>query len=409
MFKNKIIVTSTTVLLLTILCSCTLLNNPKPKNNFGSDAKFLQKHTDAIVLSNKSGDSQVIVVPQYQGRVMTSTAQGNEGMSFGWINYKLISSEKLVKHMNAFGGEDRFWMGPEGGQFGLYFPPKSAFDVKNWQVPAPFDTIKYPVFSKTKNSVTFKKKFHVENYSGTNFQVKVTRKVSLLTKKESEKTLDIEVPKNVKMVGYSTKNKVTNIGKKAWKKKTGLLSTWILGNYTPSPGATIILPINKGSKAKLGEKLDIYASFGKIPANRLIVKENVIFFKADGKKRGKIGLPPQRAKNILGSYDSTKNVLTIVKYNKPKELKSYVNSLWGIQKQPYKGDVVNAYNDGPLGKGLKPLGPFYELESSSPALALKPNKSNTHIRYTFHFTGNYKNLNLLAKKLLGISLNNLKD
>jgi len=49
--------------------------------------------------------------------------------------------------------------------------------------------------------------------------------------------------------------------------------------------------------------------------------------------------------------------------------------------------VVNSYNDGPPSPGAKPLGPFYELESSSPALALKPGESATHIHRTIHLQG----------------------
>jgi hypothetical protein len=33
-----------------------------------------------------------------------------------------------------------------------------------------------------------------------------------------------------------------------------------------------------------------------------------------------------------------------------KSLK-YVNSKWGQQDDPYKGDVVNSYNDGPVEDG----------------------------------------------------------
>ncbi|MCK5676373.1 MAG: hypothetical protein KAH99_05100, partial [Verrucomicrobia bacterium] len=91
---------------------------------FGYDAAFLQEHTDAIML--KKGSSAILVVPEYQGRVMTATAQGHQGASSGWINYDLVkqgvlppaeAAGKLDEHMYAFGGEERFWMGPEGGQY----------------------------------------------------------------------------------------------------------------------------------------------------------------------------------------------------------------------------------------------------------------------------------------------------
>ncbi len=85
------------------------------KGTFGDDLKFLKKHTEVVVLSDASGSSQVAVLPEMQGRVMTSSAGGLGGLSFGWINRELVSSGKFVKQMNAFGGEDRFWIGPEGG------------------------------------------------------------------------------------------------------------------------------------------------------------------------------------------------------------------------------------------------------------------------------------------------------
>ena len=53
-------------------------------------------------------------------------------------------------------------------------------------------------------------------------------------------------------------------------------------------------------------------------------------------------------------------------YSLPAGEREYVNSLWEIQDEPFRGDVVNSYNDGKLEDGTQ-LGPFYELESSSPA------------------------------------------
>ena len=93
-------------------------------------------------------------------------------------------------------------------------------------------------------------------------------------------------------------------------------------------------------------------------------------FKADGKERGKIGVSPMRAKSIMGSYDVEHKVLTVANFTLDNENTTYVNSEWSIQEQPFAGDAANAYNDGPLADGSQ-MGPFYELESSSPAAALK--------------------------------------
>lgn len=106
---------------------------------FGDDLAFLQQHGSVVVLRDQAGQAQVIVSPEYQGRVMTSTAGGSAGASFGWINRAFIAERKRVPHMNVFGGEDRFWVGPEGGQFALYFAPGDPLDFAHWQVPEPID------------------------------------------------------------------------------------------------------------------------------------------------------------------------------------------------------------------------------------------------------------------------------
>ena len=87
-------------------------------DTFGDALAFLREHTDVILLA--AGDAQVAVVAEYQGRVMTSTSGGADGPSYGWINREAIASGERQPHINVFGGEDRFWLGPEGGQFSIF-------------------------------------------------------------------------------------------------------------------------------------------------------------------------------------------------------------------------------------------------------------------------------------------------
>jgi hypothetical protein len=61
------------------------------------------------------------------------------------------------------------------------------------------------------------------------------------------------------------------------------------------------------------------------------------------------------------------NVVGLVLCDPAKGDQPYVNSMWEKQKEPYSGDAINAYNDGSPAPGEPPLGPFYELETSSPA------------------------------------------
>jgi hypothetical protein len=82
------------------------------ENAFQGDVDFLAKHVDVIVLGEVDGP-RVAVVPAYQGRVMTSTTGGPSAASYGWINYAHIESGKSTPHINVYGGEERFWLGPE--------------------------------------------------------------------------------------------------------------------------------------------------------------------------------------------------------------------------------------------------------------------------------------------------------
>ena len=144
--------------------------------------------------------------------------------------------------------------------------------------------------------------------------------------------------------------------------------------------------------------------FGKVPEDYLKVEEDVLYLKGDGTRRGKIGLSPERSKGLAGSYDADGKVLTIVMYNTQEAPSGYVNSMWELQDNPFEGDVINAYNDGSPAPGEPPLGPFYELETSSPAAALKPGETMRHVQRTFHIQGEDDQLDPIAERLFGVGL-----
>ena len=380
---------------------------------FEQDLAFLKQHTDVIGL--ESGDRRVAVVPEYQGRVMTSTTDVRSNTSFGWLNYEVIEKgilpeterqSSLEEHIYIFGGEERFWMGPEGGQFALFFKPGAAFDFENWHTPPSIDTLPFRLVSNTKDSAIFSHECELTNHSGTQFLVGIERKIQLIDEGTISQILDFDLPKDANFVAYETDNSLKNRGSRAWTQETGMLSIWLLGMYKPSPQTTVVIPYKAGSEDQLGLIVnDTY--FGKVLPEYLKVNDQALFFKGDGTLRSKIGISPLRSKGIAGSYDAEGKVLNLVIYNIPEKHEGYVNSMWEIQERPYDGDVINAYNDGSPGPGLDPLGPFYELETSSPAAALKPGESIRHIQQTIHLTGSDETLNAIALKTLGVSIDEI--
>jgi len=405
------------VLLCAILvaaCTSTGNKNTEPMKNtlskgfYGFDVDFFVKNKiSTIELKDSLTGAAVLLVPAYQGRVMTSTADGNEGNSFGWINYKFIEAGKQSAQFNPFGGEERLWLGPEGGPFSIYFEKGKEQTFANWVVPKAIDTEGFDIVEQNSKSVIFKKDFELINASGTTMQIGIQRKVSLLSRDEAEKALNLKLGDSLSFVAYESQNTLINRGTSDWNNKTGVLSIWMLAMFNPSEQGVVFIPFKRGDEAQLGKKVsDDY--FGKVPSERLIVKDDVLFFKTDGKFRSKIGISPQRALPSCGSYDPQKKVLTLLWYSSPEKPSSYVNSKWGKQDDALKGDVVNSYNDGPVDDGSI-MGPFYEIESSSPAAMLAAGAQISHTQRIFHISGEESQLNEICLQLFNIQISTIKQ
>jgi len=373
------------------------------KKTYAADVAFLKKHTEIVELG--AGAARVAVAPQYQGRVMTSTLAGGEGASFGWINERFIKAGKDDPVFNNYGGEDRFWLGPEAGQFGLWFKSGEPFDLAHWKTPPGFNTGAFEVSQANDESVAMTRAFDVTNYAGTTFRCQVSRTINAIAPEAGGKLLGLALPQGAAMVGFESVNVLTNAGEKPWSHEGGMVSIWILGMFRPLPRGKVIVPFVAGDDGDLGPKATTNY-FGDLPAERCSVKDDHLLFACDGAYRSKIGISPARAKDALGSYDPDAGVLTIVRFNLPAGAarRRYVNSLWEFQDRPFAGDAVNSYNDGEPEPGAGQLGPFYEIETSSPAAELAAGESVTHVHRTFHLSAPLETLNDIARKALGVDL-----
>ena len=215
------------------------------------------------------------------------------------------------------------------------------------------------------------------------------------------------IDKSLSFVAYESENTLINKGQSGWSEQSGALSVWMLAMFNPSAKGVVFIPFRKGTESESGKIVtDDY--FGKVPSDRLIIKDGILFFKTDGKFRSKIGISPLRALPYCGSYDPEKQVLTLLWHSSPDKPSKYVNSKLGDQAFPFSGDVVNSYNDGPVADGSI-MGPFYEIESSSPAAMLTSGSKITHSQRIFHITGNEDKLSLITEKLFNYSISEIKD
>lgn len=215
--KNTLLVGATA-----ILVSCGGQKEIK-MGSYAYDAQFLKDHgIEYTELVSADGNSKVMVIPAWQGRVMTTSASGDEGDSYGWINYRFINEGKVSSQFNPVGGEERFWLGPEGGPFSLYFKEGQEQVYDNWIVPPVLDTEAFDIKSQDNSSIRFVKDTRLTNASGTTFDMNIDRTVSLMDAGEVAADFNIQLTNDMKIVAYKSENKITNTGDKAWTKRVVL-------------------------------------------------------------------------------------------------------------------------------------------------------------------------------------------
>jgi len=382
-----------------------------PEKTFGEDLEFLNQHLETVVLRNAEG-AAVVVIPEYQGRTMISTNAGDQGSSYGFINYGAVKSDVIDPQINLYGGEDRFWVSPEGGQNSIYFEPGAEMTFANWRTPAEIDSEPFTVQTQTDSSVSMTKDALFTNWSGAKFKVQMDRTVVLLDSASAGQKLGVDFSK-VRLVAHESHNTLINRGDESWKPETGLIGLWLICMSKPGKNATLFVPFHLDSKESPTNAEIVTANyFGDLDETRLKVdRENkIVYFLGDGHLRSKLGLNFARVTSTMGSWDEDRQVLSIVNFNLPDSAPAngYNNNLWEMQDEPYAGDVINCYNDGVNDSGSGMVeGGFYEMETVSPALALAPGEGYTHIQRTLRMEGDRAELSAVAKSLFGVTLDQI--
>ena len=180
--------------------------------------------------------------------------------------------------------------------------------------------------------------------------------------------------------------------------------------FKPTPETTIVVPFVPGDAGKLGPIANT-EYFGKIPDTRIVRRIHAFFqrrWQGARQARHPAETLQGHRRKLADGFINPHPGANRARWPSRKRDWPYVDSQWKEDVDPFGGDVINAYNDGPPEPGAKPLGPFYELETSSPALFLKPGESHTHTQTTIHLTGPRESLDAIAKHNLGVGLETIE-
>jgi len=369
---------------------------------------FLAKHTKLLELADERG-GRVVIAPEWQARVMTSTFGGLDGPSFGFVNREYIAAGRRDARFNNYGAEDRLWLAPEGGQFGLFFTPGSdqkSFD--DYYTPPSLNEGAWDVVSPPcEPAVRMMRNLQFVNAASTPFNLDAISEVRLLSAGDlgelfGEPLAHAVDRSDVKIVAFAPATSLINRGPNFVQAK-GLVSIWILAQLNAGPRTVAIVPFQPGPESELGPAVQSDYC-GPIPPERLKITPNAAFFHADGRFRSKIGVSQRRGRDVLGSIDFAAGVLTLARFTLPADPAKhcYLNNKCEVpQAEPFRGDVSNVYNDGPKSGG-ESYGAYYEIETLSPALELKTGETLTHRHRMVHLAADPQTLRRLAKEILGV-------
>jgi len=327
---------------------------------------------DGVVLSGETG--KVLVSPRLQGTVLVSTVDGE---SLGWINREAIASGK-----GGVGGADRFWFGPDGSQYTVFFEPGAPLEEKNWRVAPEVAEGEMKVLEKANDKVVMERVIRLKNHLGAEFNTRLKRTVTMVSAK-SEVT-------GVTGVAYRVENEITNLGER-WNHQKGLLALWSLGSFTGGEKVEVKLQVGAADKVR-----KYFTPFQK---EQLKFEGGVASFRCSGNWRSKIGLAPEDSSGVMVSIDPERRLLTVIRYS-VADGERFPHAERGIQKNPYDGDLANVYNHGSLDRKPFDAPQFYEMESASSMRELKKGESIKHWQEVSHYRGDLKKLNELANLFL---------
>ncbi|MDR1963637.1 MAG: hypothetical protein LBQ50_07645 [Planctomycetaceae bacterium] len=326
---------------------------------------YLGSKTRILELCDQIG-GRVVICPEWDGRVMTSTCDGIDGNSFGLINVKAIDTDNTDWSYNSYGGEDQFVFFPDGEPYVIDSIP---------QRPA----------------VRLRRSVRLTAAHGNRVECDVIRTVRLLDRNEiftvfGDATAVSLDQMDVSFVGFATVNSIVNsLFHDSVSGHSVLLR--IRGMFNSSQSAIAIIPFQSDEESESGSPVQT-EFFGSSPHGRLRLLPQAALLRTDGKYRCQVTVPRQQATPYLGAIDFREGTLTLIAFDLPEP--------------QYSGEAVRAYNHGPSFPGETDFARFYEFNIFSSVHDLPHGGTWTHHQYTLHINADNRTLTYLIQEVLGV-------
>jgi hypothetical protein len=332
--------------------------------SYHNAVSYILSKTPVVELYNLWG-GRVAVCPQWNGRVMTSTCDGLDGTSFGFINVRKINANIEDSPFSYYGGEDQFTFSPTTGG--------------------------YAVTSTNNSEVSLRRTFQTADAAGKLGQFELQRTVSLLDRDGIAlvfgEAVDTALNRtDVSAVGFYTANVVQSETK-------ALVSGRLRGMFNATPHTVAVIPYLPNDP--YDEESSLATNFfGGAPNGRIRHLLQTLLIRADGAGRCQISTLRSWTASVWGMIEFQTGSLTLWSY----ELPMFSDE-----------DSVRFYNHGATHPGEQSFPRFYEADILASPQELYPDESLKYSQYTLHLSADNTTLAHLVKNLFGAGYEQIYD
>jgi hypothetical protein len=254
-------------------------------------------------------------------------------------------------------GGQRTWIAPEAGPRGFFF----SDDGSPWGVPAEIDPGNYTPVAAEEGWLSWRSAFTARAADGARFPVAVTRSMRIARRPEE--------PDDGSVLRIRFRHTLENAGSAPIDRRIAL---WCVVQVPSELAGTILIPMREaGDAGEAGEAAAVRPYFGALPPGVLRVAGGVVYLKALGGRKYKIGVSSAVSDGgiaFLGrSRTGNGRILVAMRFPIDPSGVYLDKPSHGPEAEGQNGDPVQAYNDPELNENA-----FSEIEAHAPAVMLEP-------------------------------------